>query len=130
MKRIPRRLADAIGIILTIFAFAGFFLIAWFDFFRMDAEGTMHPAYAGVAAPSFREGRWTCDVITCFFGSETVRSVYGNDSLQSLGTALFELRKECLAALERHGAFFYAEDDVDPLTEESLSHLFPIPGAN
>ena len=105
-------------------------LIAWFDFFRMDAEGTMHPAYAGVAAPSFREGRWTCDVITCFFGSETVRTVYGNDSLQSLGTALLELRKECLAALERHETFFYAEDDVDPLTEESLSHLFPVPDSN
>ena len=105
-------------------------LIAWFDFFRMDAEGTMHPAYAGVGAPYLLEGRWTCDVMTCFCGSETVRSVQGNDSLQSLGTALFELRKECLAALEKHEAFFYAEDDVDPLTEESLSQLFPVPDSN
>ena len=38
MKRIPRRLADTIGIILTILAFAGFFLIAWFDFPFIEAS--------------------------------------------------------------------------------------------
>lgn len=31
MKKLPRRFAEAIGIPLTICAFAGFFLIAWFD---------------------------------------------------------------------------------------------------
>ena len=38
MKRIPRRLADTIGIILIILAFAGFFLIAWFDFPFIEAS--------------------------------------------------------------------------------------------
>lgn len=102
-------------------------LIARFDFFRMDSEGKMFPAYAGVCAPVPEEGLWRCDVVCDFSGSESVREVRGNDSLQALGFALSALRKEFLAALDRHASFFYEEDDVDPLTKESLSHLFPLP---
>lgn len=100
-------------------------LIACFDFFRMDADGKMHPAYIGIGAPYPADRCWNCDAVCNFSGTEEIRPVCGNDSLQALGLALFVLRTMFLTELDRGTKFFYDEDDVDPLTEETLSHMFP-----
>lgn len=45
--------------------------------------------------------------------------------LQVLALALQTLRKRFLAELEHAPRFFYDEEDVDPMTGETLSHCFP-----
>ena len=45
--------------------------------------------------------------------------------LQVLALALQTQRKRFLAELEPAPRFFYDEEDVDPMTGETLSHCFP-----
>lgn len=99
--------------------------IARFDFFRMDAEGKMHSAYVGVGMPFPGERCWDCTIVCNFSGTEETQTIRGNDSLQVLALALQTLRKRFLAELEHAPRFFYDEEDVDPMTGETLSHCFP-----
>ena len=99
--------------------------IARFDFFRMDTEGKMLPAYVGVGTPSPGERCWNCTIVCNFSGTEETQTISGNGSLQVLALALRTLRERFLAELNHGPSLFYDEEDVDPMTKETLSHCFP-----
>ena len=99
--------------------------ISRFDFFRMNAEGKMHPADVGVGMPFPGERCWATRSSATFPARRRRRRSAAMIQLQVLALALQTLRKRFLAELEHAPRFFYDEEDVDPMTGETLSHCFP-----
>lgn len=59
--------------------------ISRFDFFRMNAEGKMHPADVGVGMPFPGERCWGYTIVCNFSGTEETQTIRGNDSTPGSG---------------------------------------------